>query len=409
MKSPAFNALSGNYDSRMRTTSPTRAGLSAVLLFYFLGVILVITLAPFHFRMPSHVALDLDTHPFDVVANVFLFLPLGFLFPLVLPAEREPSPIEVLGLGMLLSASIETVQIFEPGRFPSLVDVTTNATGAMLGAIAVRYVTRRVRINARHVGRFSLEIPLVGLIYLVLPLLLALSMRAARDPLYLLAVTPVVFIAARLLSSLQRYHFGPSQFLTDVEAGFVSGAWILLGTFPVLVSQRVAGAALVIAAGAATWLQSTHRKTATAERRFEAEALVTVRPLVITLILCVVFLPLASGFGPWQLRLSLTGFRGDLDSQMLELLVPVAMLTVLGYLLAEARGRRELSFGAAVPRIAVECAIVALAIEIVRGIQPATGASVAQFVVTLAAGVLGAGIYHSQRQHIRWIIAHRST
>jgi glycopeptide antibiotics resistance protein len=393
----------------MQTASPTRAGLSAVLLFYFLGVILVITLAPFHFQLPMHVVVDRDGGPFDVVANVFLFLPLGFLFPLVLPVEREPSPIEVLGYGMLLSAAIETVQIFEPGRFPSLVDVATNGTGAMLGAIAVRYATRRVRINARHVGRFSLEIPLVGLIYLLLPLLLAASMRAAREPLYLLVVTAVVFITARLLSSVQRYHFGPSNFLTNAEAGFVAGAWILLGTFPMLAAHRVAGAALVVAAGAVTWLQSTHGKTATGERRFEAEALVTVRPLIVAHVLCVALLPLASGFAPWDLRVSLTGFRGDIDLQMLELLVPVATLTVLGYLLAEARGRRELSFGVAIRRIAAECALVALAFEIVRGFEPSAGASVAQFIVTLAAGILGAGIYHSQRQHIRWIIANRGS
>jgi VanZ family protein len=392
----------------MQTASPTRAGLSAVLLFYFLGVILVITLAPFHFELPARVAIDLDSGPFDVAANVLLFLPLGFLFPLVLPVEREPSPVEVLGLGMLLSASIESVQIFEPGRFPSLVDIATNATGAMLGAIAVRYATRRVRINARHVGRFSLEIPLVGLIYLQLPLLLAASMRAAREPLYLFVVTAVVFITVRLLSSVQRYHFGPSKFLTNGEAGVVAGAWILLGIFPTLAVHRVAGALLIVAAGSVTWLQSTRGKTATGERRFEAEALGAIRPLVVAHVLCVAFLPLASGIGPWELRVALTGSRGDIDLQMLELLVPVATLTVLGYLLAEARGRRELSFGVAVRRIALECALVALALEIVRGFEPAAGASVAQFVVTLVAGVLGASIYHSQRRHIRWIIAHRT-
>src|SRR4051812_10706812 len=111
----------------------TRAGLSGVLLLYFVSVILVLTLAPFHFQWPAAVTIDVDGPPFDIVANILLFLPLGFLFPLARPAEREPTSVEVLGLGLLFSGFIESVQIFEPGRYPSLVDVVTNALGAMLG------------------------------------------------------------------------------------------------------------------------------------------------------------------------------------------------------------------------------------------------------------------------------------
>jgi len=89
-------------------------------------------------------------------------------------------------------------------------------------------------------------------------------------------------------------------------------------------------------------------------------------------------------------------------------LEPVASLTVLGYLLAEARGRRELSFKAIAARVAAECACVALAIEGSRGFQRGVGASGVQLVLMVAVGLLGAGIYHSQREHVRWIVAHRS-
>ncbi|HEX4355370.1 MAG TPA: hypothetical protein VHZ95_20730, partial [Polyangiales bacterium] len=85
-----------------------------------------------------------------------------------------------------------------------------------------------------------------------------------------------------------------------------------------------------------------------------------------------------------------------------------AVLTVVGYMLAEARGRRELTFFADVSRIAVECASIALAIELVKGFEPGVGASISQFIVTVAAGMLGAGIYHNQREHVRWILAHRA-
>jgi VanZ family protein len=371
-------------------------------------MILVMTLAPFHFERPAAISIELDGPPFDIVANILLFFPLGFLFPLARAHERELSPIEILGLGLVFSACIETVQIFEPGRYPSAIDVVTNALGAMLGAMAVRYATSRVSISAKDVGRFSLEIPLVGLIYLLLPLLLATSMRAAREPLYLLPLAAVVFIGTRLFASVQRSHFGPSEFLTNGQAGVATALWVLVGTFPVLAVNRVAGAALVIAAGAATWMLTATSAPSRGDRRFEADALRAIAPLVVAHVLCIVFLPLASGVARWQIHLSLSGSRGDVDQQMLELVVPVASVTVLGYLLAEARGRRELPLRVDIKVVAAICALVALAIEIVRAFQPETGASIAQFVVTTCAGAFGGAIYHSQRQHIRWIIANRA-
>lgn len=391
-----------------RPASPTRAGLSAVLLAYFLGVILVITLAPFQFQVPREFVLDRQTQTFDIVANILLFVPLGFLFPLTRPAEREPSPVEVLGLGMLLSAAIETTQLFEPLRFPSPVDVAANAIGALLGALAMRFATRRVRIDARHVGRFSLEIPLVGLIYLLVPLLLVLSLHAATDPLYLLALAPVVFVLARLLSSVQRHHFAPSGFLTDVEVGVAASVLTLLGTFPMLVARPVAAGGLVLIAGLATWMLASRERWTSPDRRFEAATLHAIRPLIGVQLVCVALLPLANGVSRWTMRASLTGTPSDIDRQLLALLVPVATLTVLGYLLAEARGRREESFRVAARRIAVECGAIALILEACRGFQPEAGASIAQWLLTLGAGVLGAGIYHSQRDHVRWILANRS-
>ena len=52
--------------------SPTRARLSLVLLLYFLGVIGVITLAPFRFSMPKDVHVLASGDWFDVVANILL-------------------------------------------------------------------------------------------------------------------------------------------------------------------------------------------------------------------------------------------------------------------------------------------------------------------------------------------------
>ena len=93
--------------------------------------------------------------------------------------------------------------------------------------------------------------------------------------------------------------------------------------------------------------------------------------------------------------------------QLTGLLAPITSLAMLGYVLAEARGRRELSFLRVAPRIAAEGAGVALALEASRGFQRDVGASVLQLVATIGASVLGAAIYHGQRERIHSILIHR--
>ena len=230
------------------TSSPSRARLSLVLLLYFLGIIGVITLAPFRFTAPVHVEILGVGGWFDVVANVLLFVPLGFLYPLTRAADDEPSPGRVFLLGLLLSAGIEATQLFEPERVTSFVDVLTNAAGAGAGALIVRTITRRVRTNARLVGRLSLE---------------------------------------------------------NVAAG-----WMVLGTFPVLLRYPLIGIALVAVVGLMTWYESSRSVAGNAaDRRFEAEALRSAAQYVAVYFVAIVLLPLAAGIGGWRLELGLTGRR----------------------------------------------------------------------------------------------------
>ena len=388
----------------------TRARLSLVLLLYFLGVIGVITLAPFRFAVPTswHVLTTGDA--FDIVANVLLFVPLGFLYPLTRPADDEVSVLHVLLLGALLSAAIEGAQLFEQERFPSVVDVATNAAGAALGAMLVGAMQRRIRVNARLVGRLSLEIPLVGLIYLLVPLLVVASLSAVSQPVRLIALLPLGLVGARLIASVQRNHFGPAGLLDARTIAAAAAGWMVLGTFPVIRRYPLAGVALVVFVALVAWFESSREVESLghAERRFESEALRSAAPNIALYFLIVVLLPLAAGIDRWRFDLGLTGSGNDVGQQQLRLLEPVASLTVLGYIIAEARGRLELPFRDVAGRVVVECALVALAIEMSRGFQRGVGASGVQFVLMVAASLLGAGIYHHQRAHVRWILAHRA-
>jgi VanZ family protein len=75
----------------------------------------------------------------DLAGNVAAFVPLGLLV-----AAAWRSSAAGLLAGLTVSATCELVQLFEPGRVGSLVDVLTNATGAALGAaLLARRATRQ--------------------------------------------------------------------------------------------------------------------------------------------------------------------------------------------------------------------------------------------------------------------------
>ena len=72
----------------------------------------------------------------DIVLNVFLFVPFGFL--LMLAGSAPPSARRVtstLVLAAALSISAEYFQVYCHNRIPSATDVCTNILGAGLGIL----------------------------------------------------------------------------------------------------------------------------------------------------------------------------------------------------------------------------------------------------------------------------------
>ena len=80
-------------------------------------------------------------------ANVALFLPLGYLLPLLAPwSDRW---WRTVGAGFALSAAIELSQVAFPGvRRPDVNDVLLNTLGAAIGFLAHRLVATATRGRA---------------------------------------------------------------------------------------------------------------------------------------------------------------------------------------------------------------------------------------------------------------------
>jgi glycopeptide antibiotics resistance protein len=76
--------------------------------------------------------------PFDVAANLGLFVPFGAWWPFRTPVAARRRRAIVVASALLLSASVELWQVYCHGRFPSATDLVANVAGAALGAWLVQ-------------------------------------------------------------------------------------------------------------------------------------------------------------------------------------------------------------------------------------------------------------------------------
>ncbi len=111
-----------------------------------IGVILHGSLYPYQFHVPASgvgpVATLLDSWADppssfgDLVANILLYVPLGFLGALTMSSGWGVRLGMMSLAGLLLSTAVELAQFYDPGRVTNMSDVYLNTFGATLGAIA---------------------------------------------------------------------------------------------------------------------------------------------------------------------------------------------------------------------------------------------------------------------------------
>ncbi|HEY9617169.1 MAG TPA: VanZ family protein [Microcoleaceae cyanobacterium] len=129
-----------------------------------LSVVLIAlaTLYPFRLRIPEgllirQVLRDFVTNPtnkVDLIANIVLFLPLGFGVSAKLLNHKRlwrPPWLVVLGCSAGLSLTVEMLQILLNDRTYALTDVLTNTLGGYLGYLTFKYGRSRV-LGIVHAG-----------------------------------------------------------------------------------------------------------------------------------------------------------------------------------------------------------------------------------------------------------------
>jgi VanZ family protein len=378
-------------------------GAPRLLLGYLAGITAVITLAPFRFTPVAAPQLSWRVDPGDVVGNVLLFLPLGFLFRAAARSAAARHPLTALAAGAAASVALEVAQLFLPGRFPSPVDVLTNGAGAGLGALAHERVESR--LDAGLVRVLALELPLMNLVYLLVPLLwldgLAAGGEAGR-----LVLAPLLGLAGGLvIAAIWRHHLGLVA-RTPAALAALAGCWYAVGAFPGLARRPgflLAGTVMIILI---VRLEAGRPAATARDRRFELPTLRRVWPLLGGYLLLSALWPLPWTARTWHGAWGLLGL-GDMPGAvpMLRALEYLAAFTLLGYTVAEARGRLVEPPGRLALWVAAVCLAAAAVIEGLRGFHPAHGASALALLLAGAAGLYGGLIYRRQLATVRALLA----
>lgn len=397
------NTPEAEADSRSQTVD-TGARLGTALLAYMVGVTLIVTLLPFHFTWPERWQVSVGGDPYDTVGNVLLFVPLGFLLRLASPRARQGSILLVIGNAALISIVIEAMQFFDVTRESALLDVVANTLGAWVGALAFDRIARSARLSGRLIGWLGLEIPLMGLVYLLVPLLWVNALAARGELVPTFTTFLIGAFGAILLGGLQRHYFGPSRAAASHHTAAFAAMWFVAGALAMLPWRPVGLVAGALAVAALCWWQGRRRlQDSASNRRFEGPLLRSALPLYAAYLVILVISPVLGEIGSWHGHV---GFAEVAQSQIetAQVLELCAAFTLLGYMSAELRGREVMRYRDAFPRLIAWGLGLAIAAEVARGFD-IHGASLARALLVVAACLFGGWLYYLQRAHVIWLVS----
>ena len=366
--------------------------LGGLFLGYLAVVVAVITLAPFQFAVPARFTAALIVTDggwaTDVLLNIVLFVPLGVLWH----RSRGGSVRASLAFGLLLGAAIETAQLFLAPRYTTLSDLLANGVGAGIGAAISTALSRRVATTTL-VTRLWLDQPMIGLVYLLWPLawLIGLSSGSAPERLWMLA--PIGVAGALAITAVSTV--GRDEHTSAALPVFMTTVWMMIATIPaVRVAPRLAGIGIGVALAAAVLGGPLWHAALRRERRLEPQVVRALLPLLAVLLVGV---SLHAG------SLAVSGGGEAARESLLRVIAQAAAFTLLGYLEAESRGRRQEPLRRLITWPLVAAVIMAVVLEF--AVTP--WHSVLRVGAALAATAVGATLYDAQRAHILTLLGLR--
>jgi hypothetical protein len=377
----------------------TAKRLATTLLGYIVLVIFLLTWNPFFVVLPDTLSFSFYFGPRDSLANILLFLPVGFLYRLGQGRRRN-----AILLGAAISAGIEIGQLFIPGRTPSIVDLATNTLGSLIGAVLYDLLAARIAMTPRMLGRLGLEIPLMGVLYLLVPLLWVNRLVPGDDLTRWLLTGLIGVCGAVVLGDVFQQWWGQVDLQSLWRVALAAGIWFFVGIGPSLLSHSLFGFASLVGIAILTAALATIPK-ASSNRRFERATLSRLIPGFILYLILQALWPFFQPMIAWHGSFGLLDHIPQEDIRVnIRLIEHLAAFTLIGYTQAEWRGRAELSWGRDFPQLVLLGILSAVILETLIGFQAGPGASFLRFMIATSGAVFGGILYHLQRDHVRFLL-----
>ncbi len=391
-----------------RAADLTALRLGRAVLAYLVAITVMITLAPFRFAgQPTHGFTAVWTWS-DLVMNIVMFVPLGFVYQLTRPAGSPVQWIRVLALGLALSGGIEVVQLFESTRFSSVFDLATNTAGAVLGAWCYAVALRRIE-GRSTVKTLALELPLMGLVYLLVPLMWLIGLASDGGSRVWL-VLPVTAVAGGVLGTVYAAYIEPSRNVSRIWLVVAALSWVAISLLPGAIRERdliLASIAMVLSTAWLRSLSTGRYREQYGTRRFEIPTLRLLMPLFAAYLALSSLWPLDAADLAWRGMFALLPADDASMNGIFVALEHVAAFTLVGYIVAEFYGRDLRQYREIVWQVLRWGGGLSLLLEVVRGFHPHYRASLSMAAYTLGAAFVGGWLYHLQREHVRALLVRR--
>ena len=381
----------------MKIQNPGQSSFNYALLIYMCIIVVLVTLIPFTFRKPDEIHITWSTNFPDLITNIILFLPIGFLFRLSHRKNKDRFCIQALGFGILLSLGIEFSQLFVPGRYTQVIDVITNATGTWLGAIIFVFMTKKLRED-RAVRLLTLELPLMNIVYLLIPLMWLNCLSFGEESARLWLMLLLGLFGCGVLASIYIHRLKNDGSLTPNKLSFIAFSWFVVASLPALVNFpiEVTGFGLIIGIIVQIPARLSLRRKRN-EKRFELPTLRILLPLYAIYLILLAVWPTTLPFLDWQFNINFQELvfneRMVFTFRFIEL---IAAFTLWGYMIAEMRGRINESSGKTFARVLITALVAFVIITMLKDLPALISFSLIEASLISAASLYGAVIYRLQ-------------
>ncbi len=386
----------------MRTFDQKQSTFGYALLLYIVIVMFLITLIPFEFCIPEKIQFSWGTDAEDFFTNIILFLPVGFIFRLCRRTNQDRFCLHALILGTLLSVAIEFAQLFVHGRYTSIIDVITNGSGAWIGGLI--FVFLKKTLKEEVTGRLpALELPLMNVVYLLVPLMWLTGLSAGEEALRWWLMVLLGLFGGGVLFAVYFYRLKNDSGVGPNQLSGLAVAWVFIGALPMITRYPLRVIVFGAVLGAVSQLLARVLKAgAGTERRFELPTLKRLFPLYLIYLLLVAAWPTTISLNEWQVFIDFqaltSGERIVFTFRFIEL---IAAFTLLGYMIAEMRGRKNESMEKTLCWTFFIAVGTAIFIEMIKTYPAINSINILPISIITAASIYGAVIYRLQLSAIR--------